>query len=57
MALSNKFVGGEGLTEDRENMLDVEEGEEVESERLRLMKAIARTRDDSGMREDGDGQV
>lgn len=41
MALAKNWDGGDGLTEDREKLLEVEAGEEVESERLRL-KVIAR---------------
>lgn len=41
MALAKNWDGGDGLTEDREKLLEVEAGEEVESERLRL-KVIVR---------------
>lgn len=36
MVLLGRWDGGDGLTEDREKRLEVEAGEEVESERLRL---------------------
>ena len=36
MVLLGWWDGGDGLTEDREKRLEVEAGEEVESERLRL---------------------
>lgn len=36
MVLEKYWCGGDGLTEDREKLLEVEAGEAVESDRLRL---------------------